>query len=69
METLHPLKRWISENTTQAQLARDLNISESHLSGVLKGARVSLELAVRISQATGRVVPIEAFAQPAEAAE
>lgn len=69
MVAVHPLKRWISENTTQAQFARDLEISESHLSGVLKGARVSLELAIRMSRATGGAVPIVAFGKLPEAAE
>jgi plasmid maintenance system antidote protein VapI len=68
MESLHPLKKWIGEHTTQAQFARDLAISESHLSGILKGAKVSLELALRLSRATGGAVPVEAFAkQPAAA--
>lgn len=69
MEAVHPLKKWITANTTQAQFARDLDISESHLSGVLKGSRVSLELAIRMSRATGGAVPTEAFGQLREAAE
>lgn len=63
MSEAHPLKVWIDDNTTQAQFARDLEFSESHLSDIIKGKkRVSLELAVKISEATGRAVSIDAIA-------
>lgn len=69
MESVHPLKKWISEHTTQAQFARDLAISESHLSEILSGGKTaSLNLAIRLSRATKGAVPVEAFASQ-EAAE
>lgn len=72
MDSGHPLLTWITANTTQAQFARDLGFSESHLSDILNGKkRPSLALAARMSAATGAEVSIEAFVkiQPAEAAE
>lgn len=59
----HPLKTWIDDNTTQAQFARDLKCSESHISDILKGKkRVSLDLALKISEATGRAVSVDEIA-------
>lgn len=56
------LAGYISGRTTQAQFARDVRCSESHLSLVLKGERgVSLKLAKRIMEATGGVVPTESL--------
>ncbi len=56
------LSDFIAANTSQAQFARDVGCSDSHLSLVIKGERgVSLGLAKRISEATRGVVPIEAL--------
>lgn len=61
----HPLCSYVVEYTTQAKFARDVHCSESHLSLVLKGERgVSIELAKRISKATGGAVPIRALVAP-----
>ena len=63
MSQLHPLKTWIDRNTTQARFARDVGCSESHISDVLKGKkRVSLDLAIKMSEATGRAVSVDAIA-------
>lgn len=71
MESLHPLEVWIKEHSSQVQFARDVECSESFLSGVLSGSkRVSLKMAVRMSRATGGLVPVDAFDRPrAEAAQ
>jgi len=59
MSEAHPLKVWIDRNTSQAQFARDLKFSESHLSDIIKGKkRVSLDLAMKISAATGGAVSV-----------
>lgn len=56
------LEGYISRNTTQAQFARDVGCSESHLSLLLDGKRgVSFRLARRISEATKGEVPLEAL--------
>jgi plasmid maintenance system antidote protein VapI len=63
METPHPLKTWIDDNTTQAQFARTVECSESHLSDVLAGKKsVSIGLAVRMSKATDNQVSVDAIA-------
>jgi DNA-binding transcriptional regulator YdaS (Cro superfamily) len=68
MDSMHPLKAWIDENTTQAKFAREVGMSESFLSGILAGTkRVSLEMAARIARATDGAVPIEAFLSTAGA--
>ena len=68
MDSQHPLKNWIETNTSPAQFARDLAISESYLSEILSGRKSpSLGLAARLSRATSGAVPIEAFVK--EAAE
>lgn len=62
MDGQQSLSQWIDANTTQANFARSVECSQSHLSLVLKGKRgVSLNLAKRISQATGGAVPIDAL--------
>jgi transcriptional regulator with XRE-family HTH domain len=49
-----------SRKITQAQFAREVGCSESHLSLVLKGFRgISFGLAKRISNATGGAVPVD----------
>ena len=61
------LAEFIRPRMTQAQFAKDVGCSESHLSLVLKGERgVSLGLAKRISEATAGAIPVEAL--PHEAA-
>lgn len=56
------MKVWIEANTTQAQLARELGCSESHLSDVINRKKdPSLEFAARLSRATGGAILIEAF--------
>jgi transcriptional regulator with XRE-family HTH domain len=68
MDSLHPLKQWIEKNTTPAQFARDVGISESYLSEILNLRKSpSLGLAARLSRATSGDVPIGAFVK--EAAE
>lgn len=57
------LQSYISANTSQAQFARDIGCSDSHLSLILSGGRgPSLKLAQRIEELSG--VPMGAFAQP-----
>ena len=70
MDEPHPLKAWLeNENTTQAQFARDLRCSESHISDILKGKKgVSLDLAIKISAATGVSVAEIAARMPGRAA-
>lgn len=69
MRVDHALKVWIDANTTQAAFARAVDISESHLSDILKGKKTpSLDLAERMSVATGRAVGLSDFVQR-EAAE
>lgn len=63
MASMHPLKAWIDENTTQVRFAREVACSEAHLSDILNGKKgVSLDLAVRISRATGGLVTVDALA-------
>jgi transcriptional regulator with XRE-family HTH domain len=48
------LAAFIRKTTTQANFARDLGISQSHLSLILAGRRaISFRLAKRIAEATG----------------
>ena len=65
MNTKHPLAKWIKANKwkiSQAKLASESRCSQSHLSLILKGKRgVSMELARRLSAATGGAVRIEDF--------
>lgn len=62
----HPLKEWIEKHTSQAKFARDVAISESHLSDILaKKKRPSLELASRMSRATDRAVSVDTIAEAA----
>lgn len=64
MDGQQSLSQWIDANMTQAEFARAVECSQSHLSLVLKGERgVSLKLAKRISEATGGAVPIETLAR------
>jgi len=54
---------------SQVSWARRLNVSNSHLCGVLSGKKKpSLELAVRIERETGGAVPASSWI-PEEAAE
>lgn len=71
MDSTHPLRDWITANTTQAKFARLVECSEPHLSDVLSWKKdPSLDLADRMSAATGRTVPVAAFVRrPAEAAQ
>lgn len=56
------LGEFIAARTSQAQFARDVGCSDSHLSLILKGERgVSLRLAKRISEATDGAVPMDAL--------
>jgi plasmid maintenance system antidote protein VapI len=58
----HPLKVWIDARTTQASFARKAGCSEPQLSAILNGRKgVSLDMAARLSRATGGDVPLEAF--------
>jgi transcriptional regulator with XRE-family HTH domain len=66
----HPLQSWIEENTTQARFADEAGLSKPYLSEILSGKKTpSLDMASRLSRATGGVVPISAFVSPAEAAQ
>jgi DNA-binding transcriptional regulator YdaS (Cro superfamily) len=57
------LAQWIAENTTQKELAAKIGCAESYLSQIANGHRVpSLQLAKRISRATGGEVPTDALA-------
>lgn len=54
---LERLASWIDANTSQAQFSRELAISESHLSNLLKGnKRASLDLVERIVKLTAGAV-------------
>lgn len=65
----HPLLKHIVANTQQRQFAREVGCSEPHLSIILSGKkRPSLQLAARMSRATGGAVPIEAFVEAARGA-
>jgi plasmid maintenance system antidote protein VapI len=56
------LAKFIRERTTQAQFARDVKCSQTHVTLVLQGKRgVSVPLAKRISAATGGTVPVHAL--------
>jgi transcriptional regulator with XRE-family HTH domain len=56
------LARYIRENTSQAEFARDVKCSQTHLTLVLQGKRgVSVPLAKRMSAATGGTVPVNAL--------
>lgn len=62
MVEMHPLKKWIIDNTSQAQFARDAEISEPFLSEILSRKKVpTLELAAKLSRATAGAVPLDAF--------
>lgn len=64
------LAEYIRARTTQAQFAREVGCSDSHLSLVLKGERgVSFGLAKRISEATRGEIPVELLPHESEAAE
>lgn len=61
------LADWIKENTTQAQLARDLECSEPTISLILKGERSpSPKLARRISRLTGLSLETVLFRETTE---
>jgi len=70
METSHPLRLWRKrENITLAALGRQVGVSPSHLSEVERGLdEPSMNLAARLSRATGGEVDIGSFAR-SEAAE
>jgi plasmid maintenance system antidote protein VapI len=56
------LARYIRDNTSQAQFARDVDCSETHLTLILQGKRgASVPLAKRMSKATGGAVPVRAL--------
>jgi transcriptional regulator with XRE-family HTH domain len=58
----HPLQAWIAKNTSQARFAEAAGLSEPYLSEILSGKKTpSLNMAVKLSEATGGVVPIMAF--------
>lgn len=60
----HPLAAWMENRPeiSQAQLAANANCSEPHLSLVLQRKRgVSMNLAQRLSNATGGAVSVEDF--------
>lgn len=63
-DSTHPLLAWLKEQEpplTQAEFARRVPMSESHLSNVIDGKRpISMRLAARIKELTG--IPIDAFA-------
>lgn len=55
MKTLH--QYLVDEGTTQRKFAALVNVSPSHLSEILSGAKTpSLKVAVRIAEATGGAV-------------
>lgn len=56
-DPLTALAAWIEDNTTQAQFARDVGCSGSHLHNVLSGKkRASLELAEAIVRRTAGAI-------------
>lgn len=69
MASTHPLKVWIEENATQSRFADLVDCSEGYLSEILSGKKQpSLDLAAKMSRATGGSVPVEAFVKPVGAA-
>jgi transcriptional regulator with XRE-family HTH domain len=63
MDGRHQLSSYIAGNTSQAQFAREVACSQSHLSLFLKGKRgVSVPLAKRISEKSG--VDLRALVSP-----
>jgi transcriptional regulator with XRE-family HTH domain len=59
------LAKYIREHTTQAEFARDVECSQTHLTLVLQGKRgVSISLAKRMSAATAGTVPVRALVSP-----
>lgn len=66
MESAHQLLTWIEANTTQAQFARQCEITAAYLSEILSGRKEpSLKVAARMSRETGGAVPIQAFVKEA----
>lgn len=59
MEQQHPLSEWLTKvGESQADFARRINVSESHLSLIVGRKRgLSLRLAAKIEEATNRKVP------------
>ncbi|MBZ9807664.1 helix-turn-helix transcriptional regulator [Mesorhizobium sp. ESP-6-2] len=59
MEQAHPLSEWLNKTgESQADFARRINVSESHLSLIVGRKRgLSLKLAAKIEEATNRKVP------------
>jgi transcriptional regulator with XRE-family HTH domain len=58
----HPLARWIGRHSTQADFARDVGCSESHLANLIAGRkRPSINLLDRIIARTKGRVGIAAF--------
>lgn len=61
----HLILDFIRETTTQAQFARDVECSESHLALFLQGKRgLSVTLARRMSEVTQGKVPLQALVSP-----
>ncbi|MGU3496376.1 helix-turn-helix transcriptional regulator [Xanthobacteraceae bacterium A53D] len=65
------LRQWrLAQRMTARDLAAKLEISGAHLSNIEKGQRgASLDLAVRIEQATAGAVMPSSLARPNEAAQ
>ena len=70
MEAVHPLRRWRKDRSvTLAVLGEQAAVSPSHLSEIERGLNApSLNLAARLSGATGGEVAVEEFVKR-EAAE
>jgi transcriptional regulator with XRE-family HTH domain len=64
----HPLRLWRTANgVTLAKLAAEVGVTASHLSEVERGRNnLSLDLAAKLSRATGNAVSLERFAEAAE---
>lgn len=70
---IHPLRAWRTAQTPKVQLedlAAKVGVKPSHLSMIERGLRgCSLDLAMKLHEATGKAVALDAFAKPARTDE
>lgn len=60
----HPLEAYLTANAlTQAEFAGRVECSQAYISRICAGRGTSLQMALRIAEATGGRVPIEALAR------
>lgn len=66
MSDAHPMLRWAEANGVSIrELAERADCSEAHLRNIFAGRKeASLPLAKRLSDVSGRTVPMDAFLKP-----